>query len=200
VIVHYAHIKLINQLDHIIQKSQTLLLKHRDSGDINSLTFILLFMGLLFFFGVSAVIIKYGLVTRYIVFLAVLILLFIFYKFKMSSAAAINRETANYTNIDPNEKGLYADGLVNYLNTGYDLKLTRINAVKKFFIILFPLFLITMKEFFHGILTNKELGIYLVVLYPLSYLVWHLYFKEDLYQSNLVKEDIIQIKEELKAL
>lgn len=191
---------MISKLDNIIQRSQTLLLKHRDSGDINSLTFILLFMGLLFFFGLSAVIIKYEFAPRYIVFLTVLILLFILYRIKMSGVAALNKKASNYTNIDPGDKEIFASGLVEYLDTGYDLKLTRIRSVKIFFILVFPLFLITTKEFFHGVLSPKQLLIYLLVLYPISYFVWSQYFKEELHRSNMVKNDILRIKDALQAL
>ena len=191
---------MISELDQVIQKSQTLLLKHKDSGDINSLTFILLFMGLLFFFGISAVIIKDGLTNRYIIFLVLLILLFIRHKSKMSTAYKTNKTAYSYTNIDPSDKEPYAEGLINYINSGFDLKLARIRFVKQFYTIVFPLFIITMKEFFHGPLTTRELFFYLLLLGPLSFFIWQRYFKVDIDQTGAVIQEVENMKEQLESV
>lgn len=190
---------MISELDQIIQRSQTLLLKHKGSGDINSLTFILLFIGLLFFFGVSAVIIKDGVTSRYIVFLVLLVLLFIRHKFKMTAAYKMNQEAYSYTNIDPGDKVPYAEGLVNYIDSGFDLKLARINSVKQFYTIVFPLFMITMKEFFHGLATAQEIFFYLIILLPLSFFIWHRYFKEEIGQAETIQQEIATIRAQLSS-
>ncbi len=191
---------MISELDQIIQKCQTLLLKHKGSGDINSLTFILLFMGLLFFFGVSAVIIKDGVTNRYIVFIVLLIFLFIRHKFKMSAAYQLNQKAHSYTNIDPGDKEPYAEGLVDYIDSGFDLKLTRMNSVKLFYTIVFPLFIITVKEFFNGLATTQEISIYTIILFPLSFFIWHRYFKEEISHAEIIKQEIATIRAQLESV
>ena len=187
-------------LDKIIQKAHTGLFKHSDSGDISALTVCMLFVVILNLVAIGAVTIRFGFHNKYIIFILSMVLLFLNYRIRMGQATSINQKFASYKNIDPGDKMNYANGITSYLESGIGIKITRISVVSLFFIILVPLFMISTYEFCYGFMSTKQLVISLLVIYPINYLIWKLYFSQEKADFYQLQREYANLNKELTAI
>ena len=90
------------------------------------------------------------------------------------------------------EDGMSISGIqkkLNYLSAGLQVKLTRVNAVKRFYIVVFPLFLLTLRELLYGPSDWKFLIIIFLICLACSAIVWGIFFQGD--KAELERIDII---------
>ena len=180
-------------LDKIIQKAQIGILTHSDSDDVSSLTVCMLFIVILNLVARGAVTIRFGFHNKYIVFIAVTIILFLNYRIKMGKVTKENQVYAGYQKVDPSDKWKYAQGIVSYLQSGIGIKVIRVKVVSLFFMILVPLIMISTYEFCYGFMSTKKLLISLLIILPINYFIWRLYFSQE-------KADYIQLQREYQNL
>ncbi len=94
----------------------------------------------------------------------------------------------------------YANGIMSYLESGIGIKITRISVVSLFFIILVPLFMISTYEFCYGFMSTKQLVISLLVIYPINYLIWKLYFSQEKADFYQLQREYANLNKELTAI
>ena len=160
----------------------------------------MLFVVILNLVAIGAVTIRFGFHNKYIIFILSMVLLFLNYRIRMGQATSINQKFASYKNIDPGDKMNYANGIMSYLESGIGIKITRISVVSLFFIILVPLFMISTYEFCYGFMSTKQLVISLLVIYPINYLIWKLYFSQEKADFYQLQREYANLNKELTAI
>lgn len=188
---------MVDRIDFILKKCQIALLQHTNSADISSLTIALIFIVLLVLIALAAVTIRQGSQSRYLVFIATTIFLFLFYRLKMSRAATANTVLVSYSSIDPNSRQDYATALCKYLISGFELKVARTKVVILFYTILTPVFLISAYDFFYGFMTERQLFFSVLVCLPLNWMLWRWWFSEDMAMYSNLKIDYQNLLREL---
>jgi len=179
---------MIDSLEAIGKECKELTLAQKNSDEISSLTSALLLMGGLEIIALVALYIKEGYSSRILVFLSVLLVMFIFYKIVLSKAnkvvAAFDLgKTGNTDRSELRER-------LSYLNAGMDVKRARIKAVTWFYIVVFPIFLLTVKRLFSAEEAASFSYWYLPLLFFISYAVWKCFFDEDVSQVTVVQNRV----------
>lgn len=118
----------------------------------------------------------------------------------MNKAAVVNKRHLKYNTIDPVNKVEYAHALVMYMKTGFDLKVSRLIGVKVFYIMIVPLLILMIKEFFHGEMTLTAYIINTMLLYIINFIIWSFYFKEEIIQYEDLSLEMTRMKNEITAL
>ena len=184
-----------DKLDLIQQKAKNLLndLKDdKDSSGILSALYILVVayvitLSVLYIFNTESDWIKF------VILLFVLVALLLLYRIRMSGAYRDSNMLSGYTNIDPAQKSEYTSGLLKYLSSGYAVKLNRIKTVRIIYMILFPIFLVLVREVWLEFSSKEDyssgLGQYLGA-FLLAAPFWYMFFREDIVEKEMDHEDV----------
>ena len=125
-----------------------------------------------------------------LIYLVVLIVSLIVYKLIISTYAKKAQELSNYKSFDLNDKLPYVTRMLSYLGAEIELKIARVLALRYFYMIVFPFFMLLIAQIFLGIFDGNVLYINLAVALTLGVSYWFFYFKNDISELNLDKEDV----------
>ena len=174
-----------DRLQLIESRAETLLqdLKEDDHAFVYSTS--ILIMVSLYLLAIVFLYIKSGFSVKLLIYLVVLIGMLAYYKMSMNKVYGESSELAGYKNVDSDDKVNYVSGMLKYLSSGFEVKLTRIHSVRLFYAILFPLFLLIVREIYMGPYTSMSFLINLAVAAVLGSF-WYIYFAGN--QKSLVAD------------
>jgi len=178
-----------DRLQLIESRAETLLSELKEDNDSFVYSTSLLIMVVLFLLAIVFLYIKIGFSINLLIYLVGLTGMLAYYKMNMNKAFSENARLANYKSIDTDDKVNYVTGLLKYLSSGFDVKLTRIRSVKWFYTILFPLFLLILRETYVGEFTTQTFLLNLFVG-VITGVIWYYYFVQGENKLNEDREEI----------
>ena len=178
-----------NKVEFISQKSDYLLelLKGDNHGAKSNHT--LLFLLGLYLVTACAYFIKIGSSTLLLLSVLALVVLMILYRFSMQTAIKENNASANYETYKEVDDLTYLKSKLQYLYSGVMVKFTRSKAIRILYMIMFPFILLMLKDFFIGQSTDGWIGS-AIVAFLLGGVTWWAYFKADLDDLEISRDDI----------
>ena len=186
-------------LKHLEEKSLAIIKSETESNDSNSVTSAMILLAVLIFISILSLYIKNGYSIRLIVFLILMLATFLIYKAMMRSVYAEHATHANYKTLASSEdKVHFIKAMLDYISSGYGVKLRRLSLLKWFYILNFPLFLVNMKELIgEGIPDSGFVSIFLSAA-VFSFLIWSLFFHFELSEQESNQREVDGILNELK--
>ncbi len=183
-----------DKLQIIESRAETLLseLKEDDHSFIYSTA--LLVMVALYLLAIIFLYIKSGFSTKLLIYLVALIGMLAYYKMNMNRIFSESSELLNYKKINTDDKVNYVSGMLKYLSSGFEVKLTRIQSVRWIYTILFPLFLLIIREIYMGEYSSMTFFINLIIAAFLG-LLWYVFFgysQKDLLLDRVEIDELIQ--------
>lgn len=183
-----------NKLDLVEKKCLTLLQNLRNNDDAGIYTTALIILGMLIFIAVLALYIKIGYSNFLLFGLLLTAVLFIVFKVKTNAAIKTNVDKSSFLNDNSESKIVHVTKMLDYLSSGLEVKLIRIKMVRLFYFVLFPIFLLLVRELFFGPASGKELFWGFIGGLVLSIVSWSYFFKSDLIDLVYYKEDVDEMK------
>ena len=179
-----------DKLQLIEEKAETLLeeLKNDDDAFVYSTT--LLILVVLFLLAIVFLYILTGLSTKLLIYLVILIAVLAYYRLNMNKAYKESTILQKYKDIDPANKSSYVSGLLKYLASGVTIKLERLKSVRLFYTIMFPLFLLIIREIYIGSYDNISFLISILMAALIGGIFWYFYFSKGLTELEEDKEEI----------
>lgn len=171
-----------NQLQYLESKYESILRDQESKDEVSYYTgAMLLLVGLMviFFLGIF---IKANYSIRLLAFVAVLLISLVSYKLKIKKFSA-NQELSPLTDEENYSEVLKRK--LEILGNGLNSRKARVSAVKWFYIINFPIFLFSIKEFMSGPMTMKFLFWTLLLSFLVGLFMWSWFFKSD---ANKIEE------------
>jgi len=173
----------------LIENKAESLLSDLKKGEDSSLYFnALLVLVVLFFLSLAASFTITGEYRNLLFYLAILIGLLVIYNIRMSSAYKESALLKKYTSLRNSDDRLgYVSGLLKYLSSGINVKLRRLKTVRLIYAIIFPIFLVILKE----LLLGKGNIVYdLLGAIIIGSTFWMIYFKDDIEELSYGKQDV----------
>ncbi|MBT8188954.1 MAG: hypothetical protein HKN67_14130 [Saprospiraceae bacterium] len=174
-----------DRLQLIESRADTLLQNLKEDNHAFIYSTSILIMVSLYLLAVVFLYIKSGFSVKLLIYLVVLIGMLAYYKMSMNKAFAESDEMSKYKNIDHDDKVNYVSGMLKYLSSGFEVKLTRIHSVRLFYTILFPLFLLIVREIYVGSYTSMSFFINLALAVVVGSF-WYFYFAGN--QKELIED------------
>ncbi len=134
---------------------------------------------------------KHGFDLKWLIVLVSLLGYLLFYRFSMKTAEAKSKLLENYKEEEDLNASFY--GKANYLSSQIALRKTRLGLIRIFYMLFFPLFLILLSISRSG---DGGIGSFnsIVLAVVLGGLFWYFYFKGDLTELDMTREDLEEIK------
>lgn len=142
--------------------------------------------------------IKMGFDLKWIILLIVILAFLLYYRFTMKTAEEKNKVFSNYSD-DPDENQAFYKR-TKFLSSSIQLKRTRIQLTRIFYVFFFPLFLLLMKASVGGsdrIFSNPILYIGLAILF--GSIFWYFFFRSEVQELNITQTDLSNIEEEFAS-
>lgn len=178
---------ITNKIDSLYDDVKTI-------GDKNESTSLILVLALPLFMVCLYQFYAYGFGLRFIIFGALLTFLII-YRSKIQAAAKSIGDKSTFFTDDDSPNSLISK--VNYLESGIDIKQTRTSLTRNFYILFFPLLMISLGEIFSGPFTTAQYIILLLLAYLIGGGFWFKFFDEDLQELEFSKIDLSDIRAKL---
>lgn len=178
-----------NKVEFISQKSDYLLeLLKGDNHGAKSTSTLLFLLGL-YLVTACAYFIKFGSSTLLLISLLALVVLMVLYRFSMQTAIKENNASANYETYKEVDELTYLKSKLQYLYSGVMIKFTRSKAIRILYMVMFPFILLLIREFFLGQTKEGWIGA-TIVAFLLGGVTWWAYFKSDLDDLEISRDDI----------
>lgn len=182
-----------DKLDLIEKKAQDLLMALKTDTKTGYVTNALVVIVTLFLIPLVVLYIFDGASSiRFLIYLVVIAGLLILYRVRIGSAMKESAHLSSYKSIDKADKQSYITGLLRYLSSGYDVKISRLKSVRLVYMILFPLVLVLwseMYQFWRDSQVNTGI-IQFVAAFLIGCVFWYLYFQDDLHELELDQTDV----------
>jgi ABC-type siderophore export system fused ATPase/permease subunit len=182
-----------DKLQLIEEKAKGLLKDLKTEDDAFVYSTALLVLVVLFLLAIVFLYILSGVSFMLLIYLLVLIGILTYYKINMNRVYKESTLLQDYKNIDPSDKTKYVSGLLKYLASGVNIKLERLKSVRLFYTIMFPLFLLVIREIYLGSYTTKSFLISFLVAAILGGLFWYFYFSNGLDELEEDREEINEL-------
>lgn len=177
-----------DKLQLIENKAENLLSELKEGNDASLYFNALIILVTAFLVCLISLYIKSGNFYSLIIYLAILVCLLTLYNVRMSSAYKENALLKRYKALkNSDDKLAYVSGLLKYLSSGMKVKLKRLKTVKLIYIIIFPIFLVLLKQLFAGEL-NVMISFITAILLGSTF--WAFYFNKDIEELSFAQEDI----------
>lgn len=186
-----------DKLQLIDEKANALLeeLKNEDDAFVYSTT--LLILVVLFLLAIVFLYIFSGVSTKLLIYLVILIGALTYYRINMNRMYKESTILQNYQKIDPADKTNYVAGLLKYLASGVSIKLERLKSVRLFYTVMFPIFLLIIREIYVGEYTNQSFLLSAVMAAIIGGLFWYFYFSNGLAELEADREEINELANSL---
>lgn len=172
----------MSSINQIETEYRQLLNQQKERDDISSYTAALILMAGLMITTILLLFIMNGYSSMLLAVVFIVLIMFSLYRVRMSSVTRILSEhDSKLVNNKELSKEIITHKL-QYLESGIDVQMTRVRSVKQFYSVVFPLFLVSVKELLHGPMTLKFHMIALLILLIISYVVWGRFFRKDTIQ------------------
>jgi len=164
-------------LEILEEECSRLTLEHKNSEDIGTITAALLLLGGAELIAIIALYIRVGFSYTLLVFLVILLMMFLYYKLTLS--AADSKVESVTVSIDDLSKVDRVVSKLQYLDAGINMKASRIKSTKYFYIIIFPIFALTIQEILDGLIGASYTHWQVPFLFVASWITWTLYYRRD---------------------
>lgn len=172
-------------ISDIIEECSRITLEQKNSEDISSFTSALFFLCGLELLAIVALYIKEGFSNKLLLFLSVLIIMLLSYKWKLSQAdSEVMKKTPNTAGEDQVAEK------IDYLNAGLNMKLVRISSIKWFYITVFPVFLFSIQQLCKGLVQTTYSHWLVPVVLILSYFIWGRFFSSDKKKIEVIQNRV----------
>lgn len=178
-----------NKVEFISQKSDYLLDLLKGDNHVSKSNSTLIFLLVLYLITASAYYIKLGSSTLLLVSIVALVILMVLYRFSMQTAIKENNASANFETYKEVDELTYLKSKLQYLYSGVMVKFTRSKAIRTLYMIMFPFILLMIRDFFQGQATVGWIGSS-IIAFLLGGLTWWAYFKADLDDLEISRDDI----------
>ena len=182
-----------DKLQLIESRAETLLKDLKEDSHAFVYSTALLIMVSLYLIAIVFLYIKFDFSTKLLIYLVLLIGMLAYYKMNMNKVFAESAALLNYKTIDRDDKVNYVAGLLRYLNSGFEVKLTRLKSVRIIYAILFPFFLLIVREIFLGTFTDTSSFIINLAVAMVLGGFWYFYFASDQSELELDKEEVDEL-------
>ena len=179
-----------DKLQLIESRAETLLKDLKEDNHAFVYSTALLIMVSLYLIAIVFLYIKFDFSTKLLIYLVLLIGMLAYYKMNMNKVFAESASLLNYKTIDRDDKVNYVAGLLRYLNSGFEVKLTRLKSVRIIYAILFPFFLLIVREIFLGTFADTSSFIINLAVAIVLGGFWYFYFASDQSELELDKEEV----------
>jgi len=178
-----------NKVEFISQKSDYLLELLKGDNHAGKSTSTLLFLLGLYLLSACAYFIKLGPSTLLLVSLLALAVLMVLYRFSMQTAIKENNASANFETYKEVDELTYLKSKLQYLYSGVMVKFTRAKSIRILYMVMFPFILLLIRDFFLGKTADGWIGT-AIIAFLLGGLTWWAYFKADLDDLEISRDDI----------
>ncbi|NNE25498.1 MAG: hypothetical protein HKN09_01525 [Saprospiraceae bacterium] len=182
-----------DKLQLIESRAETLLKDIKEDNHAFVYSTALLIMVSLYLIAIVFLYIKFDFSTKLLIYLVLLIGMLAYYKMNMNKVFAESAALLNYKTIDRDDKINYVAGLLRYLNSGFEVKLTRLKSVRIIYAILFPFFLLIVREIFLGSFSDTSSFLINLVVAIVLGGFWYFYFASDQSELELDKEEVDEL-------
>ena len=185
---------IMSTFEEIEKEFQDLVYQQRHSDDISSYTTALMLMAGIIIVSLLVLFIMVGYNTKMLLIVLVILIMFTLYRLRMNKAAEVvaAAQTDAVSSLEIDKETMTQK--LKYLIAGIDLKINRVKSVRQFYIFIFPLFLICIKEILHGPQSNRFLFWALLSSIVVSAVVWTRFFRRDIRELEETKEITLQLK------
>jgi len=187
-----------DRLTKINEECSALLQADNNSDDINSLTYPLLFLGGIELIAIIVLYIKEGFSNDLMLYLAALLIMFLLYKLRLSSASKL-AATVDINNLE----GSDMDNLLSkfsYLEAGLHVKQEKVKSIKWFYIIVVPVFMLTMHQLFKEAVGGNYNFFAVPILFVISFIIWSWFFSSDIDKLRLTNNRIIYLNNKARLI
>ena len=182
-----------DKLQLIESRAETLLKDLKEDNHAFVYSTALLIMVSLYLIAIVLLYIKFDFSTKLLIYLVLLIGMLAYYKMNMNKVFAESATFLNYKTIDRDDKVNYVAGLLRYLNSGFEVKLTRLRSVRIIYSILFPFFLLIVREIITGPFADTSSFIINLAVAVVLGGFWYFYFASDQSELELDKEEVDEL-------
>jgi len=179
------------------EKTKVIETKLEDLTDAkNNVSLLGLLLGMLS--SVLAIIfIKQGFDLKWLIVLVMLLGYLLFYRFSMKSAETKTKLLENYKDDEDVSSSFYAKA--NYLSSQISLRKTRLNLIRYFYMLFFPLFLILLYFSRSAETISSPLKAILLAV-GIGSIFWYFYFKGEIDELDITKDDLEDIKSKFASV
>lgn len=178
-----------NKVDFISNKADQLLELLKGDNHLGKSNATLLFLIGLYLVAACAHYIKFNFSTLLTLSFVFLVILLAIYRLSMQTAIKENAASANFESYKEVDEITYLKTKLQYLYSGVMVKFTRTKSIRFLYIVMFPFILLMIREFFQGQMLDGWIGSTIVAIL-LGSLTWLLYFKGDLDDFEISRDDI----------
>jgi len=185
-----------DKLQLIEHKAEKLLQEMKANSNSSAYTNALYLIIVLFLFLLCYIYIKSG--SHTLVYVAALVIALITYKFILSNAAKEVSIKSNYTAYAGTNKPAYVKGMLEYLASYINLQMSRIKALRTVYILVFPFFLMMIRQVVLGAIEKDQYVFNLLSALILSLGFWFFFFKNDIDDKELDYWEVINLSKTIK--
>ena len=178
-----------NKVDFISNKADHLLELLKGDNHLSKSNVTLYLLLGIYLLVASAHYIRYDFSTLLTISLVVLVVLMVIYRLSMQTAIKENTASANYKSYKEVDEVTYLKTKLQYLYSGVMVKYTRTKSIRILYMVMFPFILLLVREFFQGQATGGWIGSSIVAII-LGTLTWWTYFKSDIDDLEISRDDI----------
>lgn len=186
-----------DKLQLIEHKAKKLLQDMKTGSDSSVYTNALYLIIALFLFSLCYIYIKSG--SHTLVYAASLVIALITYKFILSNASNDVKFKLNYTAYAGSNKPAYVKGMLEYLASRINLEMSRIKALRTVYILVFPFFLMMVRQIFLGPIEKDQYVYNLLGALILGVCFWFFFFKKDIDEKELDYWEVINLSKTIKS-
>jgi len=125
-----------------------------------------------------------------------LILLFIFlvyYRVNMIGATRVVKENRIQNKDKESDRDIHwLKKKIEYITHGIEVKLTRLRAIKVYYIFFFPIFLVMLGEYLFGQIPFENLFIAFFVAFLVGGVFWHYFFNAEIDELEDTQDDLLR--------
>lgn len=177
----------------ITNKIDSLYNEVKSIGDKNESTNLILLLAIPLFVVCLYQFYYYGMGIRFAIFVT-LFLYLVMYRTKLQGVVKKAQEIPHDTD-DHDPQSLLTR--VDYLENGLDIKKTRITLTRNFYVLFFPLLMMSLGEMFSGPFTDVQYWVMLAIAFVIGGGFWYKYFDEDLQEIEFTRDDLSDIRGKL---
>ncbi len=185
-----------DKLQLIEHKAEKLLQDMKVGSDSSVYTNALYIIIALFLFSLCYIYIKSG--SHTLVYAAALIIALIAYKFILSNATKELKTKVNYTAHAGTDKPAYVKGMLEYLASNINLQMSRIKALRTVYILVFPFFLMMVRQIVLGPIEKEQYLLNLFGALILGVCFWFFFFKKDIDEKEQDYWEVINLSKTIQ--
>lgn len=185
-----------DKLQLIEHKAEKLLQDMKDSPGSSFYTNALYIIIALFLISLCYIYIKSG--SHTLVYASALVIALIAFKFMVSNAAKELENKTNYKAFSDDQKPLYVKGMLEFLASSYNLQISRIKALRTVYMLVFPFFLMMIRQIFVGAIEKEQYLFNLIGAVLLGSIFWFFFFKKDIDNKEADYWEVVNLSKTIK--